>query len=54
MAIFCVKVVKIVLKYKTIIAILRERCLVFRRKVAGFSEKGGWFLRERCHLSPRN
>ena len=47
MASFCVKVVKIVLKYKAKIAILA-------RKVAGFSEKGGWFLRERCHLSPRN
>ena len=46
MASFCVKVVKIVLKYKTIIAILA-------RKVAGFSEKGGWFLRERWLVSQR-
>ena len=46
MAIFHVKEVVIVLKYKTIIVILA-------RKVAGFSEKGGWFLGERWQVSWR-
>ena len=46
MVVFHVKVVGIVLKYKTKIAILA-------RKMSGFSEKGGWFLGERWHLSPR-
>ena len=46
MAIFHVKEVVIVLKYKTIIAILA-------RKMPDFSEKGGWFLVERWLVSRR-
>ena len=46
MVVFHVKEVVIVLKYKTIIAILA-------RKVAVFSEKGGWFLGERWLVSQR-